>query len=639
MKLKLLTWNSYNLNSGAFSSYIQAGQLANHSVSVLLVNRANDYPAVTTSIKNSSTITIGVVINSGYDINTYREVLKGVFFASEEKHNLVVEDQNDSNKQYYRSGYPIRLVQEDVKKPNSFYVTIQTEYPYWQLVSPTSDSWDITASGDSDVIANAGNLPIAPIFTITPTVTKTSGYKYWRYVPIYNQMDNPFTLPIDITDGGLDVQSLIDAGKMQANGNDFRIWANGSFGERWLHEMDSDSDPAKCWANIYLDKKMEAAINATIDSDDTTLSFSMNVDNAAFLQYLSTSLNYTLLIESEAVTFNPSNVDLINYQITSIVRAAKNTTANGHASSSIVRYITNDLFIIYGDSDATALEVNDKNEPIFDLSSTNLLWTYTNYYDENAARPGAWKGEVKASRTRLSYYFTDDHNNFVNPSTVLGLAERNSSDFTAGHETCTLAWSFTHPCGITNVDYDAETYATGSWPGIVGLQKLQTNLAWFTVENEEVPSVLYTWETTSRSEDLAGTYNSIRFAIEGTLSSIANEAAMAQFENVITSFDSDNLPVISVGSETSINFFNIKLTNSTTGEYIRIITPCPVGSALTIDCTQKKAYLADGRTVPVFTSTKRTDWLNLAPGNNSLVYEDTGTAGVNIVISHRDKIL
>src|SRR6185295_10030281 len=156
---------------------------------------------------------------------------------------------------------------------NSFLISIQTEYPYWKLVTTSVDSWDITATGDSDPVTNIGNIPVSPVFTITPTTTKTKGLKYRRFVPIYNVMDKSYVEPLDITNGGLNVQALIDANKMQADGDDFLVWKDGSFDNRWLYGMDSDSSPALCWNNYSLLPRHEGITLSTFDSDDTTLYF------------------------------------------------------------------------------------------------------------------------------------------------------------------------------------------------------------------------------------------------------------------------------------------------------------------------------------------------------------------------------
>lgn len=641
MKLSVSTWNGTNINNGSpFSAYLLPGQMANLSQNPVIVNRAGDYPALSSIVKVSSVLIIGVQIAAGQNINTQREALKGYFFGDDQRHDLVAVDEADSSRQYYRRGFPVRLVEEN-GAPNSFYITIQTEYPYWTQVTPTADSWDVTGTSDSFELTNAGNLPARPVFTITPTTTKSEGLKYWRYVPVYNNMDKTYTAPMDITDGGLDVQTLVDAGKMQADGDDFRVWMDGSFADRWLYEMDSDSDPAKCWANIQLGARLEGTTGATFDSDDTTLIFSQTRANLAFLQGLRAAMNYTALIDSEAVVFDPDNIDTIDYQITSVSRGQKNTTAVSHSSGSTVRYIEHDLYIIYGDSDLTAPDVDDDYKPIFDLSSTNAAWTWTNFYDETAPkRPGAWKGEVLSSRTKLSYAYTADANTFANPSTRLGLAERGSQDFTVPHESASLDWLFSHPAGITDVTYSGDKYNTGSWPGIVGLQKLQPNTVWFTVYNEAEPAVALSWEAFGpRSQSLSGTYDAVRFAIDGVLSSVINEMAAVQFDTVTASFDSDNLPTITVGDEASINFFDFKITNEATGEWIKCTTPCPVNTALTIDCENRIAYLADGRMVPVTLSSERADWLNLSAGANGLLYEDAGTVGVTIVVQHRDRVL
>jgi len=81
------------------------------------------------------------------------------------------------------------------------------------------------------------------------------------------------------------------------------------------------------------------------------------------------------------------------------------------------------------------------------------------------------------------------------------------------------------------------------------------------------------------------------------------------------------------------------LTNSTTGEYIKVTTPCILNTDLIIDCEQKKAYLEDGTSVNVILSSNRESWLDLEPGNNSLNYMDVGTVAVHINIVHRDRIL
>jgi len=509
------------------------------------------------------------------------------------------------------------------------------------------DSWDITASGDSDAVTNSGNINVAPIFTFTPTTTKTKGYKYRRYIPTYNVLDKSYISPFDITNGGLDVQSLINANKMQADGDDFRVWQNGSFSDRWLYEMDSDSDPALCWINLSLSPKKEGTTLSTFDSDDITLVFTQTRNSLEFLRELKSVNNNTLLIDSEALVYTSSNVNLLNYQITNVSRGQKNTTAVSHSASTTVRHIEHDLWFLYGDSDATAPDADSDFQPIINLSSTNLLWNYTNFYDKDSERPGEWHQEIQATKTGLSYLYTDSDGGFVNPSVKLGLSMVGGTDFQVANESGVLDWLFYHPAGVTNVKYSGD-YRTvdsdDSWPATVGLQYLPPypSAQWTLIYSDSnfPPASSDSWVSfDSFDYAIPGSPESVRFVMDGQLNSVINAKAQWHADTVFVSLDSDNVPVVSVGAENAINFFEFVLTNGASGEYIKVVSPCALNTALTVDCVNKKAYLADETRVNVILSSNREAWLDLNPGVNNLNYVDVGTAAVTVTITHRDRNL
>lgn len=716
MRLSLQTWNSQNINNGSpFNAYIRSGQLASVQRTVVLVNRAGEYPSISSVVKRESVIVIQILIAAGQDIDTYRETLKGYFFGDDSRHNLVANDTADSNKPYYRSGYPVLMTQESEKAKNSFFITIQTDYPYWQLVTPASTSTSITATGQTFSISNGGNLPVAPIFTITPTTTKAGGLTYRRFVSIYNNLDRTISLPLCITGSGLNTAALISdnsnkcelngailagdttiaydtvtgtipssgmgyldseqiswTGKtgttsgnltgvsrgingtsaaghgdntvvylshLQADGGDIRVWMDGGFVDYWLSGVNTTA--TKIWANVPLSTRQEGVTGASMTNVATTMTLSQTRTNLAFLKALKTSTSTMLLIESEIVIFDPDNVDTINYQITGLTRAQKDTSAASHASGLTVRFIEHDLFIMYGDVSLSAPETDDTQKPIFDLTSSNTSWVYTNYYDTTAtSRPGSWKGEVRSTKTKLSFPYTDYHFTFADLSTELGLAEINSADFTIPHEAASLDWMLSHPAGITDVAYSGDKYSTGSFPNIAGLQYMVPNAAWITAQNESIPTATYTWESFGPyAVVLDDSYENIRFALEGVLSSVQSEMALVQFDTVTCTIASANLPTISVGSEVSINYFDVKLSNNTTSEYIKFAAPCPLNTDLVIDCEAKTAYLEDGRKIPVTLSTDRKDWLNLNSGSNTLQWDDVGTVAVTFVTAHRDRNL
>jgi tail protein len=645
MDLRLLTWNGISINNGSpFSSYFPKGQKVNLSSNPVNVNRSGNYPYLSGIVLNPNTIMIGVTIAAGSNINTNREVLKQYFSAEDNtRHNLVAED-GSGGTQHYLTGFVIRVLNQGDDE-NAFFVIFQVEYPFWRLVTATDTTWSVTASAQTQAITNAGNRKVGPKITLTPTSAKTGGLSYRRWIPVYNNMDTSFIGPVDITDesatgGGLDTATLTTA-KMQADGDDFRVWVDGVEVDRWLQDMDTAS--TQCWININLAPRHEGTLKTTLASAtaDITVAFTQNKANLEVLKWLKSANNTIFLIESEAFQYSAANVNLVTYQITSCKRERKGTTAAGHTAGVTIRHIEHDIWILYGDSTLTAPDVDDDNKPIFSLASTNGAWAFTNFYSTSAARPGAWKGEVLASRTGLSYAYTGDTNTFVSPSTELGLALVGSADFQVQNETGTLDWIFSHPAAITTVLFSGDKYMTGSWPAIVGLQYLQPNTVWFTADNQTEPAVAYAWEPFGpTTANISTPYpNSIRFVIDGLLSSVISEMALIQFDTVTTTFSSANLPTISVGAEAAAYYFDLTITNNTTGEYIKVAVPCVLNETVTIDCESKDAYLSDGQRVNVTLSTDRAEWLDLSPGSNTLQYDDTGTNAVTVHIIHRDRTL
>ena len=275
------------------------------------------------------------------------------------------------------------------------------------------------------------------------------------------------------------------------------------------------------------------------------------------------------------------------------------------------------------------------------MDSTNAAWSWTTFYSNTTARPGGWKPEKIASRTDLSYNYTGDSNAFADPGTQLGMAVIGTpSDYDIQSEVATLAWSFSHPAGITDVTYSGSKYYTNSWPAVVGLQYLQTNAAWYTESNVAAPSVSYVWQDFGPTAvELTATPKTVRFAMDGALTPLADEMALSQFDTIEAAFSTAALPTITVGAEAAAYFFDVKITNSTTGEYITVAVPCKLNETVTIDCENKEAYLSDGGRVNVTLSTDRKDWLNLESGANTLLYTDSGTNGVTVHVVHRDRAL
>lgn len=717
MELVIVSWNSLAINdSNPYQSTFPPGQRVNLMAQGVTVPRANLFPYLSTRVLKDQFIQIRVIIaaTDTNSIPTYRELLKAYFDVTDNSpHNLICKDINDGDRQWYLRGFPVEVKEQQA---GMYFVRLQLETPIWQLVTAGSTNWSVTASGQTQAITALGNVPVPPVFTITPTVTKTGGLSKGIWIPVYNPMSSPFIAPLEITDGGIDTAALVtDTSKsnqinvgggitnsatswaidtavggglpvgggsfimdseqcsyisisagtingvvrgiggttpathgdntvmnlshMQVNGNDFLVWKDGGFVDRWLDGMNTAT--TRCLINVNL-PPLQSAVTATSIAGAggiTTITLAATRASRNFLSVMKKSVNKVVIIDSEAFTF--TGVNLITYQLTGVTRQAKGTSNAAHAAPKTVYWIPIDLWILYKDPALGAPDIDDTLKPMCNLDSDNALLNFTNYFDDGTNRPFMWQGEVNTTKTGLSYVFTDNENTQVDPSTELGIALRNPSDGTLlQQETGQLDWLFNHPSGITDVSYSGKKYFYATaWPAIVGLQYLEPGAVWVTAQNEAIPAVESTWEAFSQTVALGATYNSIRFAIDGSLSFGINSSAMVQFDTVVLTIDSTNLPVIALTVAQDINFFNITLANNTTSESLTINAPCPLNVTMTIDCSNKELSMSNGERFSIQLSSDRADWLNLNDGANTLQWTDVGTNGVTVGISHRDRTL
>lgn len=645
MDLRLKTWNSLNINNGSpFDAWFPMGSKVNLSANAVTVNRVGDFPYLSTTVLTPGTLTIGVKIAAGQNINTNREVLKKYFDITDaQRHNLIAED-GSGGTQWYVTGFPIRVVPAD-NDEIAYIITFAIEYPYWRLVTAASDTWLITASAQTHAVTNSGNKKVPPSFTITPTTAASDGLKYRRWVAMYNNLDVSYTDALDVTNGGLNTSTLISGGKMQSDGDDLRVWLDGVEVDRWLNGINTST--TKVWVNLQFAPRKQATINAAFTTAATTMTFARTATNKTFLESLKRVTNRILLVDSEALLFTASNVDTFNYQITSISRAQKGTTAVNHVSGSTVRHIEHDCWILYGDSTLSAPDVDDNYKPMWALTSTNFVRSYfstTGFYDKDVNRPGSWYPQVLSTRTGLSYNYTGNQNTFIDPAAHMGMALIGSDDFRTQNEVGAVAWTISHPAEILQVQYSGRKYATtnnsGSWPVIAGLQYLQTGVVWITKRTDAAPLLASVWETFGTYTDvLPSAVKTLRFALDGTLDSLASAKAMLQISAVLLSLISNQVPTISVGSEQAAYELNFVLDNDTTGESIRCNTPIGLNQTLTIDCENKSVSLSDGGRAVIELSSDRDNWLDLSAGSNTLQFTDAGTAGVTLVTNHRDRTL
>jgi hypothetical protein len=654
MQLTLMTWNSYNINDGTyFISWIPVGQLVNLSARGVSVPRSVGFPYLSGTVLQEHFFSIVVKIAetqvAANRIPQYREILKGLFdITDKSRHTLVAKDILDGDRQWYLTGYPTRLIENS---PGIYTITIQIEAPIWSLVTPLTDTWNIVATGATRTITNIGNITALPKYSLTPITAKSSGYKYRRCVHLLAYNEVTMTMPMELSDGGFDTASLVAAGKMLAAGYDLRVWMDGQEVDRWL--AGENTATTKIWVNVSLQAaaSVEGRLSGALAGSGavTTITFQDTANGRALLDTLSKARNKVIWTNYEAFTF--TDVSMADLQLTGVTRAAKGTNMNTHSDGEEIWWLEHDIYILYGDATAPAPQQDDRNKPMFNLSTSgNYSWVYDTFYDTTAVRPGAWKPEVLKSGTGKSHIFTDDENSYVDPAEALGMAIVGSNSpfdvYKAIGETGSLAWTLYHPAGINAVDYGGKKYAFDltAWPAIAGFQYLVENVAWVTVGTEVVPVVALVWETFSGTLTLSGPHHLVRFLLEGTINPVQDNLAMVQFTGVTLTVESNPIPIFYIFAEEAICFFDLKLSNTTSVEYVRVKAPVKLGDTLVIDCENKTAYVSDGASINVALSSDRVDWLSLVgtptnSGASAMRYDDAGTTSLTLVTAHRDRNL
>jgi hypothetical protein len=115
MNLNLYTWNNTAINDGTvLRSSFPRGTKTNLTANPVTVNRAGDFPFLSGTVLAPHTLVIDVDILPGQDLNAKRELIKQYFDITDQtRHNLVARDAADSNREWYVTGYPVRITEQN----------------------------------------------------------------------------------------------------------------------------------------------------------------------------------------------------------------------------------------------------------------------------------------------------------------------------------------------------------------------------------------------------------------------------------------------------------------------------------------------------------------------------------------------
>lgn len=648
-----ISWNGHTFAPDYEADFVQGTQPRLPPAAVAALERSGAWPVVTALQRKKHTVQLLIKITDYGNLDALRTQLFRWFDPEDETPKaLVVENHNGIPQYVYALCEELRLY-SDPRHQEAFVVTLTVDGdPRWRADCEAPDTWNITATGDTHTIVNTGEDDAYPIFEITPTDPKGSGYQYRRWIPILwnvNTAHSNYSMEITSTEGlGFDHAALVGAGKALASGDDLRVEVDGLQVDRWLDNLDTAN--CKVWANL----SFQAAQSATlIGIAGTTMGASTDISG-----FPSSGILY---IDTEAFTYTSKNNT--TREFFGVTDGAKGTTPAGHAPGATIYWIQHDVWLLYGNATATAPTADDSMMPAFDLNaSTNWEWmyedfaagytTYTGHYI-----PGVWSQRWTPMLMDYHVYpYGGDHGIVLTslpntPWEVLGLATFPPwENLDIGEAIVWVAavqgrFYLYNPCGILEANFiDGEKckqHVSADWAA--SIDSSPDGASWVSEYSIAAPIVagVGVWEAWNQSQTLVDGSKYVGLYLRGGYQEYHTiRRNYLQADTCIVTLNNSNTPTVELGDEQGVYPLACRITNNDTDEAIDLAFTIDMNEALEVDTDGKTVmYLHDNSNqlqALTFVGGVRRNWLRLIPGANELQFDDPDTAGVTITTTfHR----
>lgn len=591
---------------------------------VQLLERIGAWPVIATLTRKPQRLALVIRI-VGADRHALRSALFRLFDPHDETPKVLTAETHDGTDVALEALCEDLRVFGDQQHDTAFVATLAVHGDVrWRSVTPASDTWLITASGQTHTIANGGEDEAYPVITMEPTSGKTGGYSYRRWVPVVWRSANAgpqYPLRAELA-----TDALVGAGKMQADGDDLRILVDGSETYRWLDAMNTAA--TGIWFSADFVGAPSLTLKTAIAGAGDVAAIEFNEAEEA--EKLPES--GILLIDDEAFVYTGRN--LTDVSVTGVTRAAKGTAAGAHNIDDTVHWIQHDVYVLYGNATATAPVVDDDYKPAFELDlSDNETWVYEVFGDNDNHRAARWNGWGYVALTGTAGRYTATQRTLATPYTAIGV-------WISAQQTGTFGWYLENPCGIVNAAWadgqkrDTAVSDLGTMPAYVAYW-LRSAAAWTTQAQMTAPAAANVWEPWSEAAAVADWDPASQIGIF-----IHYHPCDVEAGTVTVSLNTDEIPLVTVNAEQGNYELACTLTNQTTGDAITLSFVMDLDSELEIDTDEQTVtWLADnsGQFQALSLSTARRQWLRLVPGNNTLRFDDTGTGDVTLVTTWEER--
>lgn len=659
MIIQPYSYNGTLINSTDYETSIpRQSALAQLEANLTYVRRSGAEPVF--AGKDFQPFTLNLEVKLLHNTMTLLESLNALFDVHDETpRQFIIRDTQDTStdadgKQYYAYATPRRVL--GGHDGQMAVVTLGFDGSVWQSVKQYSQTWNITASGDSTSITNNGNIEMYPTYEIAVTGYPSSGFIYNNFIeylpPTTDAWNNrPLELCGD-TDGiGLDTAALVAANKAQSDGDDFRVFVDGVEVDRWFGGAGFNTTDTKVWININQPSKRILKLKTAIPSTDTPTTVDFIYSSAFSTEFNAMPAIGRFKINSEEFTYTSKTITTTVLRANGVTRAVRNTSAGTHASSDTVTWIPYDINLVYGSSDAEAPEIDDTKKPILDLTnSKNDSFVYTQYSDEARLRSGIWNGQVtKKTNAILSItdLYTQVNSGDTDPADVAGMFIGAYQYLgTWKPETSILQWLIYVPDVVASVSHSWERYQqTASFPATVALQSSVNGTSWSNLKtfpsSDMATTDLQTWVTGSHATSdftvLANT-KYLRYYMSGTIPAVANNIAYMGFTT--TTIGLTNAPFPTRRGEQNNYQFNSTITNGANNQAITINYPLRVGDTLYVDCNPDfPTAKINGQIVngAIGLNENRPEWMAFNVGANTITFTSDYVGTVTITVKWYDR--
>lgn len=647
MRLTPYSFNAHVINDGTnYTAYLK-GVPPQGEYDPIEVPRAQNFP-IDAGVKMSGAYYPVDIVMVGTPYSQMDQLRAWFDPRDQNPKKFICKDLNNSSKQWYLMARPVS--NPDIKG-SLMTINLYSADPVWQSETINYATISFATTGAKGTITVSGALNVQPYIYITPVTAGTEGYAYRRFVGIYNPIN--YAQPdygINLVATTLDTEALGTASKCGTEGYDIRAFVDGTEANRWIQDMNTGT--SKIWSTMSLSPGVSVTLGGTIGTAAMT---------SGTIQLANTAANGTAMgklpvpgmikFDSEVFTYTGKNIP--SRKLTGVQNGAKDTTKAAHAPGAVGYWLEHEVYIMYGNPDATAPETDDTKKPIFDLTSTNTQWDYTSFYDESSSRPGAWLPAVYRTLSKESEYYGGTRTTYAATAIEMGMMLKSYTLYNIPKaEAGAVIWDYYNPAGVgTVITQDGEKFRLlTTWPAYAGLYSSNNGVNWTSQWQEATPAAAATWATlamsgTAGTAALSTPCKFLRYLMNGnigagTSASTPNYAAMS-IKTASVLFPSTTIPQVDFGAEIANFYLDVTLTNNTTDEWIKLTGGVATSATLTVDCAGKTVTNPDNTNAmgAISWSSTRQEWFDLMPGTNEIQCDGGAFGTISMIFGWRDKAL